>query len=43
MPLELAEGPTTCKCTLARLPQHTVSPGDKVAVSVRWNTGHDLE
>ena len=42
-PLELTEGPTTCKCTLAKLAQHTVLPGDKVAVSVRWNTGRDLE
>jgi hypothetical protein len=43
LPLELTEGPTTCKCTLASLPQRVVPPGGKTGVVVRWNTGRDLE
>ena len=38
-PLELTEGPTTCKCTLARLGQNTVPPGGKATVMLQWNTG----
>jgi len=40
-PLDLTEGPTSCKCTLARLQQHTVPPGGKTQAVVRWNTGRD--
>jgi hypothetical protein len=42
-PLELTEGPTTCKCTLARLGQDVVPPGGKVNVLMQWNTGRDTE
>ncbi len=42
-PLELTEGPTTCKCTLARLGQNTVPPGGKATVMLQWNTGRDTE
>ncbi len=40
-PLELTEGPTTCKCTLASLGQRTVPPGGKAHVVVQWNSGRD--
>jgi hypothetical protein len=42
-PLELTEGPTTCKCTLASLPQRVIPPGGKAGVVVQWNTGRDLD
>ncbi len=41
--LELTEGPTTCKCTLAELSSHTVAPGEKTTAVLRWNTGRDRE
>lgn len=40
-PLELTEGPTTCKCTLASLGQRSVPPGGKAHVVVQWNSGRD--
>jgi hypothetical protein len=40
-PLELTEGPTTCKCTLSKLHQRVVQPGEKTHVVVQWNTGRD--
>ncbi len=40
-PLGLTEGPTTCKCTLAKLHQQVVPPGEKTLVAVHWNTGRD--
>ncbi len=42
-PLELTEGPTTCKCTMARLNNRTLAPGEMTTVAVRFNTGRDLE
>ena len=42
-PLELSEGSTTCKCTVANLTQGTVPPGGKAHVVMQWNTGRDLE
>lgn len=42
-PLELTEGPTTCKCTMARLGNNTVPPGGKATVMLQWNTGRDTE
>ena len=39
--LELTEGPTTCKCTLASLGQRIVPPGGKVHFVVQWNSGRD--
>ncbi|MHB8968923.1 MAG: DUF1573 domain-containing protein [Pirellulaceae bacterium] len=41
-PLELFMGPTTCKCTLAKLGQQAVPPGGKTHVALQWNTGRDL-
>lgn len=41
-PLELTEGPTTCKCTVATLKDGAVPPGGKVGVVMQWNTGRDL-
>ena len=41
--LELSEGPTSCKCTLASLTHHSVAPGEKTTAVVHWNTGRDRE
>ncbi len=41
-PLELTEGPTTCKCTLATLSQRIIPPGGKALALVKWNSGRDL-
>jgi len=40
-PLELTEGPTTCKCTLFKLREKSVPPGGKTQVVVQWNSGRD--
>lgn len=42
-PLELTEGPTTCKCTVANLTAGSVPPGGKATVALQWNTGRDTE
>ncbi len=42
-PLELTEGPTTCKCTVAHVTNDSVPPGGKAYVKLQWNTGRDTE
>jgi hypothetical protein len=38
-PLELTPGTTTCKCTLSKLPQRVIRPGEAGEVELIWNTG----
>lgn len=40
-PLELSEGDTTCKCTLSKLNQKTIAPGESGDVTIEW-TAKDL-
>lgn len=35
-PLELSEGDTTCKCTLSKLRQKTIDPGESGTVTIEW-------
>ena len=41
-PLDLRVGPTTCKCTLARLENDNLIPGQQTTVTLEWNTGRDF-
>lgn len=38
-PLELAEGSTSCKCTLSDLTNPSILPGGESVVTVTWNSG----
>jgi hypothetical protein len=38
-PLELRLGPTTCKCTLGKLKDNLLPPGEETHVTLEWNTG----
>ena len=40
-PMELQQGPTTCKCTLSNLNGNSVEPGGEARVVVQWNSGRD--
>ncbi len=40
-PMEVQQGPTTCKCTLSNLSGHSVEPGGEARVVVQWNSGKD--
>jgi hypothetical protein len=42
-PLQLKLGGTTCKCTIGKLKDHELPPGDQTEVTLEWNTGRDLE
>jgi Protein of unknown function (DUF1573) len=38
-PLDLAVGPTTCKCTVSGLDKREVAPGGQAIVTLEWSTG----
>lgn len=38
-PLQLLKGETTCKCTLSRLTDNEIAPGEVGHVTLEWNTG----
>ena len=40
-PLTLRVGPTTCRCTLAKLAKSDLAPGQQTTVTLEWNTGRD--
>jgi hypothetical protein len=40
-PLQVQQGPTTCKCTLSKLSGDSIEPGEEVRVTVKWNSGKD--
>lgn len=40
-PLQVQQGPTTCKCTLSKLSGDSIKPEDEVRVTVKWNSGND--
>jgi hypothetical protein len=42
-PLELKLGPTTCKCTLGKLADNKLLPGEESHVTLEWNTGRKLQ
>src|SRR4030095_16311791 len=42
-PLDLAVGPTTCKCTVSGLDKSEVAPGEHALVTLGWNTGKTAE
>lgn len=35
-PLELAKGPTECKCTISQLSNHSVPPGKSAEIEIDW-------
>ncbi|MBC8876771.1 MAG: DUF1573 domain-containing protein [Planctomycetes bacterium] len=39
VPLELAPGSTTCKCTLSRITKPVIPPGESGTVRLTWNSG----
>ena len=42
-PLQLKNGGTTCKCTVAELPERLIAPGEGGTVRLAWHTGLDRE
>jgi hypothetical protein len=40
-PLQVQQGPTTCKCTLSNLSGDLIEPGQEARVTVQWNSGKD--
>ena len=40
-PLRLQQGPTSCKCTLSRVEDSDILPGEYAEVRLEWNTGRD--
>ena len=38
MPLEMALGRTTCKCTLSKVGKETLKPGESTEITLEWST-----
>ena len=37
-PLVIAKGPTECKCTISKLSNHRVDPGQSAEIEIEWTT-----
>lgn len=42
-PLELSIYDSTCKCTVGKLKQRFVDPGNSTSVTLTWNTGYQVD